>query len=199
MTVFLYRITFSGLYWPLTMADVWPHQRDLALDPTHMVWKFVHTDPNSVTLLCALEGHQISQVDLHISLLPALACFDVEYWRILLLPQTMGRQDNMLRVETEQRYMQNVRLAITDSLLAAERSELQSGVGRIDLLHQWCTRTWNGFSHSKYGRGQYLESCAQENVIPYAREITKLSELSHFTILCPFTHILLRARVDKIF
>lgn len=181
------------------MADVWPQKHNLTLDTTHMVWKFVHGDLNSVTLMCALEGHQVSQVDLHISFLPALACFDIEYWRILLLPHTLGRQDNRLRVETEQRYMQNIRLAITDSLLGAERSKLKSGVSRIDVLHQWCTRTWNGFSHSTYGRGQYVQACTKENIIPYAREITKLSESSDFTVVCPFQHPHPHARVDKIF
>jgi hypothetical protein len=177
--------------------DMFPSKRAVTQTDPHLVWKFVIKDWNLITLWVGYDGCEAKHLDLNLSYLPALACFDIEYWRTMLIPDTNQDRVVLLKAQWRQQYMRDLRRAISHEVYAVDGQTLQDGSWKMGTLHQWCIRTWNNYSHSEFGRNQYLSRCREKQIIPYAQELNNDGECSHFMPMSVITgyHI----RLDKTF
>jgi len=130
-----------------------------------------------VTLWVGYDGCEAKTVDLDLSYCPALACFDIEYQRVMLIP---AGQDSLLlfKAQLKQKHMNDLRHAISREVFIVDGRTLQDGSWKMGMLHQWCIRTWNAFSHSEFGCNQYLIRCREKKIVPYAQELNNESECS---------------------
>jgi hypothetical protein len=165
------------------MADTWPPTDNLGLEGKHLVWKFGQGDPDFVSFVVGYEACEAQTVDIHISYVPALASFDIEYWRVMLLPQLSRHHNIPSRLQMEQKYMQSLRLAISEEIFVRETAQLRYGLWEMAIIHEWCIRTWNNYSHSDFGRAEYVKKCSMQNIVPYAQQLTEKSERFYLAIL----------------
>jgi hypothetical protein len=153
-------------------------KEDLAQTDVPLVWKFTIKDSNLVTLWVGYDGCEARTVDLDLSYCPVLACFDIEYWRAMLIPETSQDALLLFKARWKQKYMDDLRHAISREVYTVDGRTLQNGSWKMGMLHQWCIRTWNKFSHSEFGCNEYLKYCREKNIVPYAQELNNNSECS---------------------
>jgi hypothetical protein len=120
---------------------------------------------------------EVETFDIHTSYVPVLACMDIEYWKAIHLPETDAR-GVMNKSYFKQKYMQDLRIALVGSLREADKGKLRDGSWKMDICHGWGVRTWNDFSHSDFGRGEYKKWCQKKKKVPYDQNLTEKSESS---------------------
>jgi hypothetical protein len=154
-------------------------KEDLAPTDVPLVWKFAIKASNRMTLWVGYDGCEAKTVDLDLSYCPALACFDIECCRAMLIPETSQDTLPLLKAQWKKKYMNDLRHAISREICTVDGRTLQDGSWKMGMLHQWCIRTWNTFSHSEFGCNQYLIRCREKKIIPYAQELSHESECFH--------------------
>jgi hypothetical protein len=166
-------VTLRDNLFQLLSMDVWPSSpRHLDLRSSHVRWEFA-IQGSHFQLVVSYPNQQLRTVKLHESYIPALACFDLEYWKVIL---ARPEPNDVRKIELMITYMQNMRQATTDAIVGGDQDRLQDGSWKMDILHQWSIRTWSRFSHSEWGRKEYLDSCEQKNITPYRLELSDQSE-----------------------
>jgi hypothetical protein len=168
------------------MSDKWPSvHENLTLD-NHLVWRFQQLDNDRfLKLWITWLGHAPSQADIPMSCIPALACFDLEYWITMALEIEGGVKSN--ETEIVQKYMQNVREAIVEDILKANDRMRRDVSWSLDSIHEWSVRTLCGCPHSDFGRQKYTRKCQTEGILPYRQDVTMDGEFSKFLILNTLT------------
>ena len=155
------------------MSDDFPNADTLLqLDEQHLIWKFSKMEDKLATIHVGYHGCLACAFDMHMSYILAFVCFDLEYWRAMLLPHTLNNGNILLKVQMHQRYMQNLRIAMATSISNADASQLREGSWNMAIGNEWCIRTWNNYSHSPFGRTQYLEKCQKNGQVPYSQTLT---------------------------
>jgi hypothetical protein len=124
-----------------------------------------------VRFLVISEASQPWQVDLNIAYCPALACFNIEYWLLMCVEEVKEDLKAHMKQRMLKGYMQNLRDAITDAIIAAKPEELQDGSWNMHVAHEWAVRTWNHCRHTMGGRQQYHLECTKRGVTPYAQQL----------------------------
>lgn len=160
------------------MADSWPALHELTVDDQHLHWKFEHISADLVTLLVSSRDGASRQARLQVTYIPPLACFDLEYWAAMDLPYVIDDPVQSLKVKMMKTYMQNMRHTIVEAIFAAEERSLLDGSWPMGVARQWLIRTWNNFSHSDFGRAQYILKCQEKQRQPYRQDLTTEREHS---------------------
>ena len=152
------------------MIDEWPSVRDLGLTADHIIWRFQLSGNDRIKIFVASPNTPSQAVDLPVAFVPILGCFDLEYWIVMSLIEVDGDILKSLKARTKKKYMQNMRKGVVDEILSATEKQQQDL--KWNILHQWSTRTFARFTHSDFGRREYLKNCAKKSIIPYSKTFT---------------------------
>jgi hypothetical protein len=157
----------------------WPAYNDLNLDNSHWIWKF-HPDyfePNLVHLLFESSQPLHHELVLHLDCVPQLACFNLEYW-CAMMKVNPDNAVEVLRMRTRQKYLQNVRTRITNTLSEAKHGAPLDHSLLVEIAHKWSIRTVNHYTHSPFRREQYQKHCEAKQLVPYQQKLTHEGEQS---------------------
>ena len=155
------------------MADDWPSDDDLTLDPRHLVWKFSPTISDSVIFVVGYENCDTVDFEIHQSYALVLAIFDIHYWQAMLLPHTLHNGNILMKVRMLQKYLQNLRVATAMAVRSADKAELLDGSWQMEVTRHWSIRTWSNFSHSPFSCTEYIKKCEGKGFVPYSKPLTQ--------------------------
>jgi hypothetical protein len=109
---------------------------------------------------------------------PQLACFDLEYWDIMMTEVNPDNAVEVLRMRMRKKYFHNVRARITNTLSKAKHDALLHHSLLVDIAHKWSIRTINRYTHSHFGRQAYEKDCEAKLLVPYQQKLTHQGEHS---------------------
>jgi hypothetical protein len=157
-----------------TMANVdvpWPSlSGDLGIGD-HMLWKFKRKTVDLVELIIVSQKRQ-SRRTLKDIYSPALACLDLAYWKMMDMDDGVIAPMELRRNQLHKKYMHMLRHTFIKALFAADAKKLQDGSWDLDVARPWSIRTWNKFSHSEFGRSNYISRCQSTGKTPYAQNLS---------------------------
>ena len=160
------------------MDDDWPAYNDLALDGSHWIWRFLpdHSEPALVHLLLESPLPSHHELVLHRDCVPQLACLDLEYWDAMTMAVEPDDEAGVLRMTMRRKYLQTVRNRISNALSKAEPGAPLDRSLLMDIAYKWSIRTVNHYTHSPFGREQYVKRCMEKRLVPYLQKLTHEGE-----------------------
>lgn len=129
---------------------------------THWLFSNCKSSRKNLTFIVASpEGEEKHTFSLHPKLVLILAYLDLDYWSHC--PCVPTRNDNRLA-----RYLGKLRDDVVEELRVAPAAKLVDPSFGTTTLRSWAARVSFGYGHSRTGRMEYNNFCAEKGLLPYA-------------------------------